>query len=158
MDYRNAKYIDETRIDCEIDHPKFGWIPYTLDPSDTDMTVNNVALLAAMNAAGDVAEYVAPPEPEPNLYPDMTARRFEWLLAFTGLGDVWDALETQLKDSDREAYADVKSQRRAVIYRFDETIRLVAVFRNIAKQLAPDVDLSDEAIQAAWVQAVKAGK
>ena len=158
MEYRNAIYVEKNVIDCEILHPKFGWIPYTLDSDDTDMTVDNDALFAAMEAAGDVAAYVAPREPEPEPYPDLTARRFEWLLAFTGLGDVWDALETQLKDSDRAAYADVKSQRRAVIYRFDETIRLVGVFRPIAKQVAPKVDLSDEAIKAAWTQAVKAGK
>jgi hypothetical protein len=64
MNYRNAKYISPTVIDCEIDHPDYGWIPYTLDPSDTDMTVNNDDLLAAMNAAGNVAEYVAPTQAE----------------------------------------------------------------------------------------------
>jgi hypothetical protein len=64
MNYRNAKYISPTVIDCEIDHPDYGWIPYTLDPSDTDMTVNNDDLLAAMNAAGDVTEYVAPTQAE----------------------------------------------------------------------------------------------
>ena len=64
MNYRNAKYISPTVIDCEIDHPDYGWIPYTLDPNDTDMTVNNDDLLAAMNAAGNVAEYVAPTQAE----------------------------------------------------------------------------------------------
>lgn len=60
MNYRNAQYIDDTRIDCEIEHPQHGWIPYTLDPADTDMSVDNNALLSAMNANGDVAAYVAP--------------------------------------------------------------------------------------------------
>ena len=64
MKYRNAKYIDDTRIDCEIEHPKFGWIPYTLDPSDTDMTINNDDLLAAMSVNGDVAAYVPPTQEE----------------------------------------------------------------------------------------------
>ena len=64
MNYRNAKYIDSTRIDCEIEHPEFGWIPYTLDPADTDMTVNNDELLAAMASAGDVADYVPPTQEE----------------------------------------------------------------------------------------------
>lgn len=63
--YRNAKYINDNGwIDCEIDHPDWGWIPYTLDPADTDMTVNNDDLLAAMNAAGDVAAYVPPTQEE----------------------------------------------------------------------------------------------
>lgn len=62
--YRNAKYIDTTRIDCEIEHDVYGWIPYTLDPADTDMTVNNDDLLAAMKTAGDVAAYVPPTQAE----------------------------------------------------------------------------------------------
>jgi hypothetical protein len=62
--YRNAKYIDTTRIDCEIEHSEFGWIPYTLDPADTDMTVDNDDLLAAMEAANDVAAYVPPTQAE----------------------------------------------------------------------------------------------
>ena len=64
MNYRNAKYIDDTRIDCEIEHPEFGWIPYTVDPADTDMTIDNSALLAAMASAGDVAAYVPPTQAE----------------------------------------------------------------------------------------------
>ena len=64
MNYRNAKYIDDTRINCEIEHPVHGWIPYTLDPADTDMTIDNNALLSAMASAGDVAAYVPPTQAE----------------------------------------------------------------------------------------------
>ena len=65
MNYRNAKYINDNGwIDCEIEHPDYGWIPYTLDPADTDMTINNDDLLAAMAANGDVAAYVPPTQEE----------------------------------------------------------------------------------------------
>lgn len=64
MNYRNAKYIDDIRIDCEIEHPVHGWIPYTLDPADTDMTVDNNVLLVAMAEAGNVAAYVPPTQEE----------------------------------------------------------------------------------------------
>lgn len=65
MNYRNAKYINANGwIDCEIEHPQFGWIPYTLDPADTDQTINNDDLLAAMSANGDVAAYVPPTQAE----------------------------------------------------------------------------------------------
>ena len=65
MNYRNARYINDNGwIDCEIEHPDYGWIPYTLDPTDTDMTVNNDDLLAAMSANGDVAAYVPPTQEE----------------------------------------------------------------------------------------------
>lgn len=63
MEYRNAKYIDSatdgsSRVDCEIKHDVYGWIPYTIDPADTDMTVDNSELLAEL--AGNVAPYVPP--------------------------------------------------------------------------------------------------
>lgn len=52
------------RIDCEIDHPRHGWIPYTLDPADTDMTIDNNALLSAMATNADVVAYVPPTQAE----------------------------------------------------------------------------------------------
>lgn len=64
MNYRNARYIDAIRIDCEIQHPEYGWIPYTLDPADTDTTIKNDELLAAMTANGDIAAYVPPTQEE----------------------------------------------------------------------------------------------
>jgi hypothetical protein len=65
MLYRNAKIInDKGWVNCEINHPEYGWIPYTLDPADTDMTINNDDLIAAMAANGDVAPYVPPTQEE----------------------------------------------------------------------------------------------
>ena len=65
MLYRNAKIINEKGwVNCEINHPEFGWIPYTLDPADTDKTINNDDLLADMAANGDVAAYVPPTQEE----------------------------------------------------------------------------------------------
>jgi len=62
MNYRNAKHISDGRIDCEIEHPVHGWIPYTLDPADTDTTVDNGELLLAIG--DDAAAYVAPTQAE----------------------------------------------------------------------------------------------
>mgnify|MGYP003116810547 FL=1 len=51
-EYRNATSLelDNSRIDVEINHPDFGWIPYTLDMTDTDMTVNNDDLLSLIGS------------------------------------------------------------------------------------------------------------
>tara|TARA_R100001510_G_scaffold36725_1_gene33168 strand:- start:3725 stop:4141 length:417 start_codon:yes stop_codon:yes gene_type:complete len=59
-EYRNAKIISEdgSRIDVEINHPDHGWIPYTLDTSDTDMTIDNSALLTLIGSNKEA--YVAP--------------------------------------------------------------------------------------------------
>lgn len=44
---RNAVSIndDDTEFDLEINHPEYGWIPYTLQSHDTDNTINNDDLL-----------------------------------------------------------------------------------------------------------------
>ena len=61
---RNAESLrpDNLRMNVEINHPEFGWIPYTLDPHDTDMTVNNDELLALIGT--DFAAYVPPTQAE----------------------------------------------------------------------------------------------
>lgn len=62
--YRNAVSLsaDNARMDVEINHPTYGWIPYTIDPSDTDMTIDNTALLALIGS--DFSAYVAPTQEE----------------------------------------------------------------------------------------------
>ena len=36
MNIRNARHAPGGRIDCEYDHPKFGWIPFTASPGDIE--------------------------------------------------------------------------------------------------------------------------
>lgn len=48
--YRNAKIIWDNLIDCEINHPKFGWIPFTADPTDTGAEFDVASLHAQMIA------------------------------------------------------------------------------------------------------------
>lgn len=61
---RNARSLqsDNTRIDVEINHPEYGWIPYTLDLTDDDMTIDNDALLTLIG--DDFTAYVAPTQAE----------------------------------------------------------------------------------------------
>ena len=63
-EYRNAVSLsaDNTRMDVEINHPDFGWIPYTIEPTDTDMTIDNTALLSLIGS--DFTAYVAPTQAE----------------------------------------------------------------------------------------------
>jgi len=61
---RNAASLqpDNLRVDVEINHPKFGWIPYTLDPADTDTTIDNEEVMALIGT--DFAAYVPPTQAE----------------------------------------------------------------------------------------------
>ena len=64
--YRNASYVNEaeTMVDCEIEHPTYGWIPYSCNPDDGDQTIDNDYLFTQFAAKGDVAAYVAPTQAE----------------------------------------------------------------------------------------------
>ena len=57
---RNAASLqsDNARMDVEINHPQHGWIPYTLDPADTDMTIDNDEVMALIGT--DFTAYVPP--------------------------------------------------------------------------------------------------
>ncbi len=61
---RNAVSLqaDNLRMDVEINHPTFGWIPYHLNPSDTDATIDNSAIMSLIGA--NFTAYVAPTQAE----------------------------------------------------------------------------------------------
>ena len=61
---RNAASLqaDNLRMDVEINHPAYGWIPYTLDPADTDTTIDNDAVMALIGS--NFTAYVAPTQAE----------------------------------------------------------------------------------------------
>ena len=61
---RNAASLqsDNLRMDVEINHPQHGWIPYTVDPADTDTTIDNDEVMALIGT--DFAAYVAPTQVE----------------------------------------------------------------------------------------------
>ncbi len=64
QEVRNAVSLNaqNTAFDVEINHPEFGWIPYTLGPDDADQTVSNENLLSLIGS--DYAAYVAPTKDE----------------------------------------------------------------------------------------------
>ncbi|HCI02970.1 MAG TPA: hypothetical protein DE276_07185 [Oceanospirillaceae bacterium] len=63
-EYRNAKSLsaDNSILDLEINHPDYGWIPYTLNIDDEDNTVNNDDLLALIGS--DFVNYTPPTQEE----------------------------------------------------------------------------------------------
>tara|TARA_R110000782_G_C14681509_1_gene400074 strand:- start:75 stop:467 length:393 start_codon:yes stop_codon:yes gene_type:complete len=116
MNYRNAKHISEGRIDCEIEHPVHGWIPYTLDPADTDTTVDNDELLLAIGA--DAVAYVPPTQEELDvaLAAEVREKRDGLLLevdAYVSNPLRWAGLDTDTQSTwatYRQALLDVPQQ------------------------------------------------
>ena len=63
-DVRNATSLqsDNLRMDVEIKHPVHGWITYTVDPADTDTTIDNDAVMALVGTT--FTAYVPPTQEE----------------------------------------------------------------------------------------------
>ena len=61
---RNAVslHADNLRMNVEIKHPQYGWIPYTVDPADTDTTINNDVIMSLIGS--DFAAHVSLSEDE----------------------------------------------------------------------------------------------
>jgi hypothetical protein len=59
MEIRNAKYNELGSIDCEIQHPDYGWIPFTA--SEDDAETHGKAIFETLKDSA--APYVPPPPP-----------------------------------------------------------------------------------------------
>lgn len=77
-EYRDARHTPDGDIDCEINHPTFGWLPFTASASDDEEAGRE--LHAAILAAGDAAAYVPPP-PEPVTGDDVNIERDRRIVA-----------------------------------------------------------------------------
>lgn len=89
MQIRNARYNAAGTIDCEVNHPDLGWIPFTASPDDPEKFGRDVYDEAI---AGQVEPYV-PPEPLPPPVPETISRRqFYQGLAVTGMISQAEAL------------------------------------------------------------------
>lgn len=60
MEFRNAAYNAFGGIDCEINHPLFGWIPFTANLSDPE-PLGAAVFTAAQEVAGPYVEPVIDP-------------------------------------------------------------------------------------------------
>jgi len=60
MEFRNAQHNAFGTIDCEINHPVYGWIPFTADPSDIEPLGRVVFNAASPLATAYVEPYTDP--------------------------------------------------------------------------------------------------
>lgn len=59
---KNPRWVnaEHTAIDCEIEHPQYGWIPFTASPDDVEQHGREIF---AQLSQGVVADYVPTPAP-----------------------------------------------------------------------------------------------
>lgn len=118
MDARTPKYSrpDNSTIDLEIDHPVYGWIPFTASPDDVEAHGRELFARAEAGDFGDVAAYEPPPPPTVDELAAQARARRNQLLAesdWTQLPDARAALGAEKAaawDAYRQALRDVPEQ------------------------------------------------
>jgi hypothetical protein len=108
MNYRNPIYTELGWIDCEIEHPDYGWIPFSCNPNDTGASFDAAALFADMQP--HAAPYVPPTQEELDAMA-AAAVRAERNYRLTAEVDLiaGNALRwAALSDEQRQAWADYR--------------------------------------------------
>lgn len=63
MKAKNPQYNIHGTIELELEHPVYGWIPFTADPNDVEEHGRQLYAEAYAGNFGPVAPYVAPIAP-----------------------------------------------------------------------------------------------
>lgn len=130
MEYRNPRKTAGAAIDCEINHPVYGWIPFTADPSDLGATFDVAELHAALAADPNTLEYVAPPPVVPQ---SVTPRQVRLVLLAQGLLTSVEAMIAQQDEATRIAWQYASEFRRD-----DPLLLSLATSLNLTEQQLDD--------------------
>ena len=75
MQVKNLKYNATGTVDCEIEHPQYGWIPFTASPDDSEQFGRNVYAQAMSGTLGVIAAYVPPQKTPEEVKAEAAAKR-----------------------------------------------------------------------------------
>ncbi|WP_234844820.1 hypothetical protein [Sinorhizobium meliloti] len=144
MDFRNPVYSspDNSTIDMEINHPKYGWIPFTASASDVE---DHGRQLFADASAGSVTPYEFPSIEEiRNRMPYLTARQLRLGLVGNGysMSQVSAVIDAMPEGADKET-ARIEWEYATT---FERTHPLIAT---VGAALA----ISEEQIDSMWTEA-----
>ena len=149
IEVRNAKYIDENhiRLDCEVNHPEFGWIPFTADPEDPEEFGR---LVHAEAIKGEGEPYTPPPPPSPEeiraAMPPLTRRQLRLGLLQNNIStDDIEAAIAAIEDPTERAAAQIEWEDATQYLRTHPLI----------EQIGAALELTPEQIDAMWMAAVE---
>jgi len=61
---RNPQFTSAGFVDLEIEHPDYGWLPFSAHPNDPEEHGRDLYARAIAGEFGPIAAYVPPPQPE----------------------------------------------------------------------------------------------
>lgn len=142
FEWRHPRFRPSGTIDLEINHPDFGWIPFTASPHDAEEH-GRALFEASKNVA---APYVPPPlEQQRAAIPDLTARQFRLGLLNAGL------TPSQVTAAIEELPASLEKETAKVEWEYATTFhRLHPLIATVGAALG----LTDDQIDAMWQAAL----
>ena len=120
-DFKNIKTpvwanADATAINCQIEHPVYGWIPFTASSADTEQSGREVFAALIDGDHGPIADYTPPPPPSDEALAAQARQQRAALLSatdWTELPSVQANMTSELQSSwalYRQALRDVPLQ------------------------------------------------
>jgi len=109
MQTRNLKYTANNDVNMEIDHPVYGWIPFTASPNDTEQLGKDLYAEAIAGTLGTIAAYVAPvikPIPNPTGFAQSVKTGMGGILAANALMEIYPAFFPAIQTGQ---WADVQT-------------------------------------------------
>ncbi len=138
MDIRNPRYNADETIDCEINHPQYGWIPFTAHPQDPEG--KEIWIRCKAGEAGEVARYVAPEI-------SFEEQRAEWLNnvdmvanakrnSLTGGHDSTEIATWSVKQAEAKTWLASRNDADAPLLAAEAAARQVSVEQIVGKIIA----------------------
>lgn len=121
---KNVRYNAHGTIDCEVEHPQYGWIPFTASPEDAVAEGRLIYEKAIEGAYGEISPYVPDPnEPSPlELWRgEMQVSRFQARAALLQAGLLED-IESYMNDPETDPFVKVAWQDAQVFRRQSPTV------------------------------------
>lgn len=131
MEWRSPSYNAAGSIDCEINHPVYGWVPFTVVENDTGAAFNVAEMRSEILASGNIAAYVPPPPSPPRVPAEITRIQFVRAMRAAGL---WEANQAAIEAHEDWPY-------------------VTAIPRNdpIVQAMASGLGFTTEQLDALWI-------
>lgn len=141
MNARNPKHNAVGTIDLEIDHPVYGWIPFTASPDDTEPLGKELYAKAIAGDYGDIQPYVEP-EPLPPVIPSVVTMRQARLAL----------LQAGLLSLVESAIASMESPAAQIEWDYSQEVNRE---QPLVKQLAEALNLTSDQLDNLFLEASK---